>query len=45
MMSYERQLDVKQQLVADAFKKLNKSLSEEGKEIQILPIISSPLQI
>jgi hypothetical protein len=29
MMSYERQLDVKQQLVADAFKKLNKNLSEE----------------
>jgi hypothetical protein len=45
MMSYERQLDVKQQLVADAFKKLNKNLSEEGREIQILPIISSPLQI
>ena len=45
MMSYERQLDVKQWLVSDAFKKLNKNLSEEWKEIQILPIIPSPLQI
>ena len=45
MMSYERQLDVKQELVSDAFKKLNKNLSEQWKEIQILPIISSPLQI
>ena len=45
MMSYNRQLDVKQQLVSDAFKKLNKNLSEEWKEIQILPIIPSPLQI
>ena len=45
MMSYERQLDVKQQLVSDAFKKLNKNLSEEWKEIQILPIIPSPLQV
>ena len=45
MMSYNRQLDVKQDLVSDAFKKLNKNLSEEWKEIQILPIIPSPLQI
>lgn len=45
MMSYNRQLDVKQELVGDAFKKLNKNLSEQWKEIQILPIIPSPLQI
>ena len=44
MMSYDRQLGVKQQLVEDAFKKLNKNLSEIWKEIQILPIIPSPLQ-
>lgn len=44
MMGYDRQLGVKQQLVEDAFKKLNKNLSEIWKEIQILPIISSPLQ-
>ena len=43
-MSYKRQLDVKQELVSDAFKKLNKILSEEWKEIQILPIIPSPLE-
>jgi hypothetical protein len=29
MMGYERQLDVKQELVSDAFKKLNKNLSEQ----------------
>jgi hypothetical protein len=29
MMSYNRQLEVKQQLVADAFKKLNKNLAED----------------
>ena len=45
MMSYDRQLDVKYELVSDAFKKLNKNLSEQWKEIQILPIIPSPLQI
>jgi hypothetical protein len=28
MMSYNRQLEVKQQLVADALKKLNKNLAE-----------------
>ena len=44
MMGYDRQLGVKQQLVEDAFKKLNKNLSEIWKEIQILPIIPSPLQ-
>ena len=44
MMSYNRQLEVKQQLVADAFKKLNKNLAENWKEIQILPIIPSPLE-
>ena len=43
MMSYNRQLEVKQQLVEDAFKKLNKNLTENWKEIQILPIIPSPL--
>ncbi len=45
MMSYKKQLDIKQQLVSDSFKKLNKNLSKEWKEIQILPIIPSPLQI
>ena len=44
MMSYDRQLDVKYELVSDAFKKLNKNLSEQWKEIQILPIIPSPLE-
>jgi hypothetical protein len=29
MMSYKTQLDVKQQLVEDAFKKLNKNLEEK----------------
>ena len=44
MMSYNTQLNMKQQLVEDAFKKLNKKLEESWKKIQILPIISSPLQ-
>ncbi len=43
MMSYKTQLEIKQQLVEDAFKKLNKSLDEKWKKIQILPIIPSPL--
>ena len=43
MMSYQTQLWIKQQLVEDAFKKLNKNLEEKWKKIQILPIIPSPL--
>ncbi len=43
MMSYNTQLWIKQQLVEDAFKKLNKNLEEKWKKIQILPIIPSPL--
>jgi len=43
MMSYNTQLGIKQQLVEDAFKKLNKNLEEKWKKIQILPIIPSPL--
>lgn len=43
MMSYNTQLNIKQQLVEDAFKKLNKNLEEKWKKIQILPIIPSPL--
>ena len=45
MMSYEKQLQIKQQLVEDAFKKVNKFLDDNNKsEISILPIIYSPLQ-
>ena len=43
MMSYQTQLWIKQQLVEDAFKKLNKNLEEKWRKIQILPIIPSPL--
>jgi len=43
MMSYDRQLEIKQQLVEDAFKKLNKLLDEKWKTVHILPIIPSPL--
>ena len=43
MMSYQTQLWIKQQLVEDAFKKLNKNLEGKWKKIHILPIIPSPL--
>ena len=43
MMSYQTQLWIKQQLVEDAFKKLNKNLEEKWKKLEILPIIPSPL--
>jgi tRNA/tmRNA/rRNA uracil-C5-methylase (TrmA/RlmC/RlmD family) len=38
MMSYEKQLELKQQLVEEAFKKITKTT-----EIRFLPIIGSPL--
>ena len=45
MMQYEKQLETKQELVKDAFKKTNKYLSEQDKpEICINQIIASPLQ-
>ncbi|MDR2190540.1 MAG: hypothetical protein LBP53_05115 [Candidatus Peribacteria bacterium] len=44
IMSYERQLELKQHLVKEAFKKINSKLKAEGKqEISFLPIIGSPL--
>ncbi|MDR0650157.1 MAG: hypothetical protein LBG59_01800 [Candidatus Peribacteria bacterium] len=39
MMSYERQLELKQQLVEESFKKITRT-----KKIRFLPIIGSPLQ-
>lgn len=45
MMSYQKQLEIKQQLIEDAFKKINKNLIDDNKsEIKVLPIIASPLQ-
>ncbi|MDR2415105.1 MAG: hypothetical protein LBD75_00345 [Candidatus Peribacteria bacterium] len=44
MMSYERQLELKQQLVEEAFKKVNNILKADQKtEIRFLPMIGSPL--
>lgn len=45
MMSYKKQLEIKQQLVEDAFKKLNKfQEGNNNSKIEVLPIIASPLQ-
>jgi 23S rRNA (uracil1939-C5)-methyltransferase len=51
MMSYERQLELKQQLVEESFKKVQKRCRDgsinrpngEAVEIKFLPIIGSPL--
>jgi tRNA/tmRNA/rRNA uracil-C5-methylase (TrmA/RlmC/RlmD family) len=39
MINYEKQLQIKQQLVEDSFKKITKE-----NPIRFLPILSSPLQ-
>ena len=45
LRQYNKQLEIKQQLVTDAFKKTNKYLSENNlSTIYINPIIASPLQ-
>jgi len=43
MMRYERQLELKQQLVEESFKKINAKCRDGGAVIRFLPIIGSPL--